>query len=371
MEFALSPDQRTLQDSLRQSLERACPLARVRQVAATDQAFDASVWQTLCDIGVPALLVPEAHGGLGLSLLDAALVAEELGRHVAPVPFLGTAVLAPLALCEAGSAAQQAEWLPRLASGRCIAGVAIAEVVAGARDGAGVRVATDGRLSGSALFVLDAARADVFVVADRNGGLHLVAADAPGLQRTALRSIDATRPLGELVFDGVPAQALPNAVPATLERLRSAAWTLLAADTLGAGWAMIEQAVAYAGERRQFGRVIGSFQAMKHLCAEMAAGLEPGRALIWYAAHAFDALPDEAQLLAAHAKAHLSETGTFVARSATEVHGGMGITDLLGLHFWFKRIGFNRQVLGGPERLRQLAAGLQGFGARAPSTETT
>ena len=239
--------------------------------------------------------------------------------------------------------------------------MAIAEAVAGARDGAGVTAHADGTLDGSALFVLDAGAADVFIVADRAGGLHLVRAVAQGLTRGALRSIDATRPLGELHFAQVKAERLPNASPVTLARLRSAGWALLAADTLGAGEAMIGQAVAYAKERRQFGRVIGSFQAVKHLCAEMAAGLEPGRALVWYAAHAFDALPDEAALLAAHAKSHLSETGTFVARTATEVHGGMGITDLLGLHYWFKRIGFNRQLLGGPERVRHLAAEMQGL----------
>ncbi|TSD56662.1 acyl-CoA dehydrogenase family protein [Variovorax sp. KBS0712] len=361
MEFALSADQKLLQDSLRRALERACPLDRVRRVAADDLPQDREVWRTLCEVGVPALLVPEAFGGLGLSLLDAALAAEELGRHVAPTPFLGTAVLAPLALREAGSAAQQDEWLPRLAAGECIAGVAIAEAVAGARDGAGVTANTNGTLDGSALFVLDAGAADVFIVADRAGGLHLVRADAQGLTRGSLRNIDATRPLGELHFAQVKAEPLPHANPATLARLRSAGWALLAADTLGAGEAMIGQAVAYAKERRQFGRVIGSFQAVKHLCAEMAAALEPGRALVWYAAHAFDALPEEAALLAAHAKSHLSETGTFVARTATEVHGGMGITDLLGLHYWFKRIGFNRQLLGGPERVRHLAAEMQGL----------
>jgi len=360
MEFSLSTDQRMLQDSLRRALARACPLERVRRVADNDEALDRDVWRTLCELGVPALLVPEAFGGLGLSLLDAALVAEELGRHVAPTPFLGSAVLAPLALREAGSAAQQDEWLPRLAAGECIAGVAIAEAVAGARDGAGVGAA-NGRLDGSALFVLDAGAADVFIVADRAGGLHLVRADAAGLSRSALRSIDATRPLGELHFTQVKAEPLPGADATTLARLRNAGWALLAADTLGAGEAMLAQAVAYAKERRQFGRVIGSFQAVKHLCAEMAAGLEPGRALVWYAAHAFDALPEESALLAAHAKSHLSETGTFVARSATEVHGGMGITDLLGLHYWFKRIGLNRQLLGGPERVRHLAAQMQGL----------
>jgi alkylation response protein AidB-like acyl-CoA dehydrogenase len=135
----------------------------------------------------------------------------------------------------------------------------------------------------------------------------------------------------------------------------------LAADTLGAGERMLEKAVAYAKERKQFGRVIGSFQAVKHLCAEMVAELEPCRALIWYAAHAFDVMPEKSRLLSAQAKSHVSEVGQFVARTATEMHGGMGFTDLLGLHFWFKRIGFNRQILGSPERARHDAAVAQGW----------
>jgi alkylation response protein AidB-like acyl-CoA dehydrogenase len=144
-----------------------------------------------------------------------------------------------------------------------------------------------------------------------------------------------------------------------LGRLRDAAWTILAADMLGASQAMLDKAVAYAKERRQFGRLIGSFQAVKHLCAEMAAELEPCRSLVWYAAHAFDAVPAEASLTAAHAKAHLSEVSRFVARTATEVHGGMGFTDLVGLHYWFKRVGLGRQLLGGPERVRREAARMQ------------
>jgi alkylation response protein AidB-like acyl-CoA dehydrogenase len=145
--------------------------------------------------------------------------------------------------------------------------------------------------------------------------------------------------------------------------LRDAGWVLVAADSLGAAQVMLDKAVDYAKERRQFGRVIGSFQAVKHLCAEMAAELEPCRSLVWYAAYAFDSAPTEASLMAAHAKALTSEVGRFVARTSTEVHGGMGITDLLGLHFWFKRIGLNRQLLGGPERVREIAARLQGLAA--------
>ena len=228
-----------------------------------------------------------------------------------------------------------------------------------AADGAGVS-AHAGRLTGKALFVIDAAEADIFIVADRAGGLHLVEADAPGLTSTVLTTIDPTRSFAELTFDGAPTEPLDQGEPArALERLRDAAWTMLAADMLGAAATMIDKAVAYAKERRQFGRLIGSFQAVKHLCAEMAAELEPCRALVWYAAYAFDAVPAEASLTAAHAKAHLSEVSRFVARTATEVHGGIGITDLLGLHYWFKRVGLDRQLLGGPERVRSLAAQLQ------------
>ena len=122
---------------------------------------------------------------------------------------------------------------------------------------------------------------------------------------------------------------------------------------------MIEQAVAYAGERKQFGRLIGSFQAVKHMCAEMVAELEPARSLLWYAAHSFDAIPDEAPLMACHALAHLSEIARDIASVATQVHGGIGWTDEQNLHFWFKRIGVARHLLGGPELLRNRAAEIQ------------
>ena len=128
---------------------------------------------------------------------------------------------------------------------------------------------------------------------------------------------------------------------------------------------MLEKAVAYSKDREQFNRPIASFQAVKHMCAEMAARLEPCRALVWYAAYAQDNVPEEAGLMARLAKAHVSEVGKFVARTATEVHGGMGFTDLLGLHYWFKRIGANRQLLGGPQALRAEAAKLQGWGSDA------
>src|SRR5579859_1231600 len=360
MDFALTQDQKLMQESLARTLADASSLDRVRRFAGdlTDKGGD--IWQALVDFGLMGVVVPEEHGGLGLTMLDAALASEVLGAAVAPVAFMGV-VLGPLALMRGGTAAQQAEWLPKLASGAVMAAAAISEPIAGARDGAGV-AAKDGELTGKALFVPGGLAAGLLIVADTAGGLHLVRGDAAGLTRSLMPGIDETRRLAELSFDNTPAEPLAGG-PELLAALRDAGWVLVAADSLGAAQVMLDKAVAYAKERRQFDRVIGSFQAVKHMCAEMAAELEPCRSLVWYAAYAFDAEPAEASLMAAHAKALTSEVGRFVARTATEAHGGMGITDLLGLHFWFKRLGLNRQLLGGPERVREIAARLQGLAA--------
>jgi len=353
MRFALSEEQRLLQDSVVKALAQLSPLERVRKYAEAPEAdWAGDIRGGLADLGLPGIVVPEEHGGLGLGLLEAALAAEAIGACVAPVPLLSW-VLAPLAI----SGSDKEYWLPQLAAGNVEGGLAISEPIAGARDGAGV-TAEDGKLNGKSLFAMNAYAPDFLIVADRAGGLHFTEGDPVC---SAMPAIDATRRLHELTFKDTPAEALAS--NQALERLRDAAWILLAADTLGACQAMLEKAVEYAKARKQFGRTIGSFQAVKHLCAEMAAELEPARALVWYAAYAFDHAPDEAPLMAAHAKAHTSEIGRFIARTATEVHGGIGMTDLLGLHYWFKRIGQNRQLLGGPERVREIAARMQGLAA--------
>jgi len=349
MDFGLSHEQTLLADSVTRFLTDRAPLERVRRFAA--HGDDADIWDGLSELGIAGLLVAERAGGVGLSCLEAALVAEALGYHATPAPFLGTAVAAPLALAGADGDASLAE----IASGKLRVGLAVGERI-GARADAGVR-ARNGTLSGKALFVTDYPAA-AYLVADGERRLHLVRADARGVSHRPLTSIDRTRPTGELVLDEAPAETSIDH-PAVLERVLDAAWVMLAADTLGAAQSMLDKAVAYAGERRQFNRPIGSFQAVKHMCAEMAAELEPCRAMVWYAAHALDHLPEEAHLTACHTKAHLAEVGTFVARTATEVHGGMGFTDLLGLHYWFKRIGYNRQMLGAPEFLREEAARAQ------------
>lgn len=358
MEFGLSEEQVMLQQSVGRFLEDAGGLAQTRALAASGARRTPDLVTGLSELGVMGLITPESQGGTGLSLLEAALVAEQLGAHVSPTPFIGTAILAPLALQLAGSPGQQGLWLPRLAAGQVTAGLAMSEQ-AGGREDAGLE-GRNGILNGRALFVIDY-EADLYVVADTAGRLYLVPATAPGLVRTDLTTIDVSRPTGELRFTAVVAEPLAGAGPDLVQRLLDVARLLFAADTLGAAQAMLDQAVAYASSREQFGRPIGSFQAVKHMCAEMAAALEPCRAMVWYGAHALDHLPSEAHVTACHTKAHVSEVGTFVARTATEVHGGMGFTDLVGLHYWFKRIGLNRQMLGGPQALRDEAARATGL----------
>ncbi len=352
MEFGLSEEQTLLQDSVRRFLEDNAPLDRVRAFA--DEADDSDIWQGLIDLGIGGLLVSEDNGGIGLGHLDAVLVAEALGYSATPAPFLSTAVLLPTALQAAGA---HTDMLADLVSGSLRAGAALAESN-GDRLNGGVSCAGS-NLTGTTRFVLDS-KADVYLVTDSDSGLHLVDQGASGLSARKLSHIDATRPLTELTLDNTPARRVSDD-PAVLQRVLTVGRTMLAADTLGAAQFMLDAAVAYANDREQFNRPIGSFQAVKHMCAEMAAEIEPCRALVWYAGHALDEAPEEAELMALQSKAHTSEVGKFVAKTATEVHGGMGFTDLVGLHYWFKRIGFNRQMLGNPEFLREQAARVQGL----------
>ena len=359
MDFALTEEQLMLQESIGGYLGSACPLDAVREASKSGDTHLPAIAAGLTELGTAGILIPEQFGGVGMGFLEAALISEALGRVIAPVAFVASSVMAPTALLSAGSDEQKDAWLPRIASGEVIIGVGISEHI-GRRETDGI-FADDDTLSGKAMFVLDGMDADLVIIADTEGQLYLVQAN--DLTRNKLKTVDRTRSVAEIVLDKTPAEILPGSINNrnALDDMINAGRIMLSADTLGAATAMLEQAIEYAKERRQFNRVIGSFQAVKHMCSEMAADLEPCRSLVWYAAHAIRAIPDEATLMACHAKAHLAETGQFVARKATEVHGGMGFTDLLGLHYWFKRIGFNRQLLGAPEVVREEAAVAQGW----------
>ena len=361
MEFGLAEEQRLLDESLRGFLAERAPIETLRRIAEGGTGFDGELWRGLAEQGVPGLLVPERFGGAGLGMLDAAVAAEALGYAAVPAPFLAAAVMAPLALLASGNAGQQSTWLPRIVSGEVRVAVAPG-AIAGTTEASELHMQGD-RLFGNLEGALDAGGATHLLVYLPDGRPVLTALDNTGVKVEPRRSLDRTRPVAMVGFYGAQAEPLDaaNDPRAAASRVLDAGRVILAADTLGAAQCMFDKALAWSRERVQFGRVIGSFQSIKHQLADMATMLEPCRSLVWYAAHAQDAVPEEARATACHAKAHLAEVGREIARLATELHGGMGFTDLLGLHYWFKRIAWNRQVLGGPERCRHEAAVAQGW----------
>ncbi len=343
MEFALSEEQVLFADSLRGLLSERVTIDALRRHAETGSGFDEGLWNNLVELGLPGLLVPERFGGAGLGMVDAAVAAEVIGGATAFAPFAGSVVMATLAFIHGATEAMQAAWLPRIAAGEVRFGVGIS------RNGGQVQAAIDAGAATHLLVYLPDGNAAVITADEASAQMH--------------RSIDRTRPVVDLTFDPTQAAMLnaANAPQVAMQRVLDAGRVVLAADTLGAAQHMFDSALTFVKQREQFGRIIGSFQAVKHQFADMVTMLEPCRGMVWYAAYAQDALPDEARVTALQTKAHLGDVGREIARMATEAHGGMGFTDLLGLHYWFKRIMFNRQMLGGPELCREEAGRLQGW----------
>jgi alkylation response protein AidB-like acyl-CoA dehydrogenase len=359
MDFGLSEEQELLQATLRQFVARECSGPRLREHFESPEDRSGALWRGLAELGVAGLVVPEELGGAGLELLDLALVAEELGHGALPGPFLGHS-LACLAISLAGSAEQRRRWLPRLAAGEALGSVALAEAEGGGWQPEDWTAKADATASGVKDWVPAAPEADLFVVGVAGGRLALVERGAKGVTLEPMAGADRTRRTGRAAFDGAPCELLPAGAEAA-PRLRDAALVLLAADAFGGARRCLELSVEYAKTREQFGVPIGHFQALKHQLANMALEVEPSRALYWFAAHAFDRLPDQAERAAALAKAHLSEAYMQVARDAVEAHGGIGFTWECDLQIWFKRALFDRAFCGAPSLHRERAARLAGW----------
>jgi alkylation response protein AidB-like acyl-CoA dehydrogenase len=355
MNFALSEEQELLQGTVRSFVAKECPAQVVRGVFDGERSLVPALWKGLSEIGVAGLVVPESHGGAGLELLDLALVAEELGRGAVPVPFLGHA-LATLALARGGSDAQKSAWLPRLATGDARATVALAE-----KDGHWLppewsAELSNGRVRGRKTFVPEAEGADLFVVGCRGGALALV--EAAGATRvTPEPTLDRGRPLATLELEGAPAEPLAG----DAARLVDAGCVLLAADAFGAAHQLVRATAAYLQTLQQFGQPLAQFQALKHQLANMAVEVEPARGLWWYAAHAYDHVPADAERYAALAKAHVTERAMQAARDVVEAHGGIGFTWECDVQIWFKRCMLDRAWLGAPSVHRERVAKLSGW----------
>lgn len=362
MYFGLSEDQIFFQENVSKFLEDQANLDVIRAITEGDAGeTQKEINSGLVNLGLSALLIPEEFGGLGLDLLFATAVSQSLGGGIAPISYTGSFVMAPLAISHGGSKKQKEEYLTKMSENSIRFGVGFSEYI-GARDGSAIEIKNN-KISGRALFVLDAKDASHLMFADSSGVIGIVASDSLGVEIIQLTAVDKTRSYSEVKLDNVDVDVLEltissnNAINKSIDGGR----IILAADSIGASQRLIDKAVEYSKERKQFGRVIGSFQAVKHMCAEMTSDLEPCYAMVWHAAHCFDNSPGEARLMACHAKSHVSDISKVIAKKATEVHGGMGFTDLMGVHYWFKRIGVNRQALGAPEVVREEAAKLQNF----------
>jgi len=362
MDFGLSEEQVLLKDTVGRFLAEQCPTARVRQIMEGPNGHDETLWRALAEMGVTGLTVPSEQGGLGMELLDLALIAEELGYATTPGPFLACS-MATVALAECEDTAFKERWLPALAAGETLATLAIGEENSEwdlARLAARVE---KGALSGKKPLVPYAGLSSLLLVAARDDdgvGLWAVEREAPGLEVRALKGNDLTRRLDSVTFENTPATKVAGG-RAALDRAIDAGLVLIAADAYGGVRRCLEMSVEYALQREQFGQVIGAFQAIKHQLANMAADIEPSLSLYWYAAHAFDHIKEKAARHAAMAKAHLTDLYDRVARDATEIHGGIGFTWEFDLHLWFRRSIFDRSYLGDAAFHRERAAELAGW----------
>ncbi|MGK8521774.1 acyl-CoA dehydrogenase family protein [Nocardia asteroides] len=334
--------------SVRALLTKHAGSAAVRAAMDTELGYDPALWRLLCEqIGVAALAIPEEYGGFGASLVESLLVVGELGRTLAGVPMLGSAVLGAQAVLLSQDAEACARLLPGLAEGTRTIAVCWADERGW--DEPGVRAA-NAALTGTAHYVLDGMAADTFVVVTPTG-LFELEPTAPGVTRRRVPAMDPTRALAEVTFDGAAARRLGSGDPAAaIARLREVAWAALAAEQVGAADRCLEMTVDYAKSRVQFGRVVGSFQALKHRMADMYVLLESARSASVAATAAVAANSPSAAEDVWVARVHCSEALTAIAAETIQLHGGIAITWEHDAHLFFKRAHGDAQLFGTPHR---------------------
>ncbi|WP_194817068.1 acyl-CoA dehydrogenase family protein [Nocardia sp. XZ_19_385] len=333
--------------SVRALLTKHAGSAAVRAGSESDLGYDAALWQRLCEqIGVAALAIPEEYDGIGASLLESLLVVGELGRTLADVPMLGSAVLGAQAVLLSGDTEACARLLPGVAEGSRT--ITVCWAGANGWDEFGVHAVGE-TLSGAAHYVLGT-HADTLIVVTSDG-LFEVAADAVGVTRRAVATMDPTRKLAEITFDGVTGRRLGTAEPAAIiARLREIAWAAVAAEQVGAMEQCLETTVEYTKSRVQFGRAIGSFQALKHRMADMYVLLESAKSAAQAAAVAVaENSPSAAEDVWA-ARLHCSEAFTQIVAETVQLHGGIAITWEHDAHLFFKRAHGDAQLFGNPRR---------------------
>jgi alkylation response protein AidB-like acyl-CoA dehydrogenase len=370
MQFGLTETQQVLKNSAREFFSAECPIAEVRRLMETPTAYDAALWQKMAHQGWTGIVFDEGYSGLGLGLVEMAVALEEMGRALLPGPYLSTVLLAGAVIDAAGNSTQKRKYLSRISMGEAHATLALLEDSA-SWDPDAVRLEAHPTpagfaLNGRKMFVPDAAAADFLVCAARRGpdlGLFIVPRDARGLTLSSLPAIDQTRKLYQASFADVPVAeedflAIGDSARAALERALAVATVALAAEMVGGMQRVMEIAVEYAKARKQFGKPIGQFQAVQHLCADMLLLTESSRSAAYYAAWALQEHAPEADAAVSIAKAYASDAYREVGNRGIQVQGGMGFTWENNVHLYYKRAKASELMFGDAayhrERIAQL-----------------
>ena len=355
MNFDFDDDQKALQRAVREYLERESPLSECRRVLEGEARYSETVWRGAAEMGWLGTAIPERYGGAGLGALELALVAEEVGRALAPIPFASSIYLVSEALLQLGSEAQKERYLPQLAAGTCIGAFALQE---GPGHGNGQALATvlkDGAITGDKQPVLDGDVAGLYVVACRVGDqprLALVGA-GEGVKATPVACIDGSRALARLQLSGAQAELLGDGGDAAaIEHLLDRAATLMAFEQLGGADQAFAITREYVLDRYVFGRPVGSFQAIKHRLADLFVDISLARSNSYYAAWALAGSADELPVAAAAARAAASDAFDLAASEMVHMHGGIGVTWEADAQLFYKRAKLLALTLGSPTHWR-------------------
>jgi alkylation response protein AidB-like acyl-CoA dehydrogenase len=366
MNFAFSEEQEELRKIVKQFLEAKSSEATVRELMDTESGYDPDVWKQMAEqMGLTGLIIPEEFGGSGYTYIELIVVLEEMGRRLLCAPYFSTVALATNALLHSGDEAAKNDYLPGIAAGETIATVAFTEAN-GRWDESGITMEATGSgdswtLSGEKMYVLDGHIADLVIVAAKTAAgtsLFAVSGDASGLTREALSTMDQTRKQARLTFADTPAKLIgtDGAGWTVMERVLDLAAVALAAEQVGGSQECLEMAVQYAKDRVQFGRPIGSFQAIKHKCADMLLETESAKSAAYYAGWCAAELNDELPSVASLAKSYCSEAYFHTTAENIQIHGGIGFTWEHPAHLYFKRAKSSELLFGDPTYHRELLA---------------
>jgi len=343
MQFGLSESQELLKDTARKFFAGECPIAEVRRQMETDTAHDAALWSKMAEQGYTGIIFPEDFGGVGLSAVELALLMEEAGRALLPGPLFSTVALAGAVLSAAGSVEQKKKYLRPICHGQARSTLALLEASA-SWDPADARIDTTGnKLTGEKLFVPDAAVADSIIVVSRDGA-WIADSKAFGIKISKMSGMDLTRKIYSVQFKSTPAEKLANT--AGLSRGLDIAAAALSAELVGGMQRCLDLTVEYAKTRKQFGKPIGTYQAVQHQCADMYLETESARSAAYYAAWALQENIPDASVAVSIAKMYASDAGRTVGNRGIQIHGGMGFTWENDLHLYYRRAKASETALG-------------------------